>query len=62
MMFEKMMARSGSERLIMGCDMFDAARAMVVASLPDGLSETQRRRQIFRRIYAEDLEAYLEPG
>ena len=27
MMFERVMALSGAERLIMGCDMFDTARA-----------------------------------
>ncbi len=36
MVFDRMTALSGSERLIMGCDMFDTARAMVIASIPDG--------------------------
>jgi len=31
---EMMMARSGAERLIMGSSMFDAARRIVLASLP----------------------------
>jgi hypothetical protein len=35
---QKLMARSGSERFVMGTRMFDAARAMVMASLPAGLS------------------------
>lgn len=55
MMFARMMALSGAERIAMGCDMFDAARAMVVASLPEGLSDAERRRLIFKRIYAEEL-------
>jgi hypothetical protein len=59
MLFERMMALSGAERLTMGCDMFDAARAMVVASLPEGLSDAERRRLIFKRIYAEELEVFL---
>ena len=55
MVFERTMALSGPERLVMGCDMFDAARAMVVASLPIGLSATERRSLIFERIYGEEL-------
>ncbi len=58
-MFARMMALSGAERIAMGCDIFDAARAMVVASLPEGLSDAERRRLIFKRIYAEELP---EPG
>lgn len=59
MMFERMMALSGAERLVMGCDMFDTARAMVAASLPDGLGDAERRRLIFKRIYAEDLPEFV---
>lgn len=32
------MARPGEERFLMGVQMFDAARAMALASLPAGLS------------------------
>jgi hypothetical protein len=49
----KMMARSGSERFIMGARMFDAARAMVVASLPPDLSPEEARRRLYERIYGE---------
>jgi hypothetical protein len=47
----KLMARSGSERFIMGTRMFDAARAMVLASLPAGLSSDELKRQLFQRVY-----------
>jgi hypothetical protein len=60
MMFERTMALSGAERLAMGCEMFDAARAMVAASLPEGLSDAERRRLIFKRIYAEELPELVE--
>ena len=50
---KKLMARSGEERLVMGVRMFDAARAMVLASLPAGLSEEEKKRQLFRRIYGQ---------
>jgi hypothetical protein len=35
---QRLMSRSGSERFVMGTRMFDAARAVVLASLPTNLS------------------------
>jgi hypothetical protein len=55
MIREKMMARSGEERFIMGALMFDSAREMIKASLPRGLSETEQRRLLFERIYGKEL-------
>ena len=49
----KLMARSAEERFLMGVRMFDAARAMVLASLPAGLSPEELRRQLYRRLYNE---------
>ncbi len=54
-MRDRIMARSGEERFVMGAQMFDSAREMVKASLPPGLSETEQRRQLFRRLYGKDL-------
>ena len=51
----RLMALSGAERFRMGVEMFDAARRMVLASLPAGLSETERKRQLFARLYGETL-------
>jgi len=51
MVRQKLMARSGEERFLMGVQMFDAARAMVLASLPKGLPEEELKRQLFKRIY-----------
>lgn len=56
----KLMARSGAERFRMGAEMFEAARRMVLASLPAGLSESERKRKLFERIYGEPLPAALE--
>jgi hypothetical protein len=53
---DKIMARSGEERFIMGAQMFDSAREMVKASLPRDLSETERRQLLFKRIYGEEIE------
>jgi hypothetical protein len=58
-MREMMMARSGAERLIMGSSMFDAARRVVLASLPKDLPEAELKRRLFERIYGEPLEHFL---
>ena len=58
MVREKIMARSGEERLIMGSQMFDSAREMIKASLPRGLSQAQQRQLLFKRIYGEELETW----
>lgn len=57
---EMMMARSGEERLLMGSAMFDAARDMVIASLPKNLPPPEFKRQLFERLYGLSLEQVLE--
>ena len=52
---QKLMARPAAERFVMGALMFDAARAMVLASLPKGLSADQLKRQLFQRMYGQAL-------
>ena len=52
---DKVMARSGEERLIMASQMFDSAREMIKASLPEGLSEREQRRALFERIYGNEI-------
>jgi hypothetical protein len=51
----KLMARSGEERFLMGVRMFDAARDMVLASLPAGLSSEELKHQLFRRLYGHRI-------
>ena len=55
-MRDKLMARSGEERFVMGAQMFDSAREMVKASLPPGLSEAEQRRQLFKRLYGKEID------
>jgi hypothetical protein len=50
---QKLMARSPEERFLMGIRMFDAARDMVLASLPKDLSADELKRRLFERIYGE---------
>ena len=52
---QKLMARSAEERFLMGVRMFDAARAMALASLPAGLSAEELKRQLFQRLYGQPL-------
>ena len=53
----RLMALSGAERFRMGVQMFDAARRMVLASLPAGLTEAERKRRLFERLYGMPLPA-----
>jgi hypothetical protein len=55
MVRDKIMARSGEERFIMGAQMFDSMREMVKASLPKHLSEPEWRRLLFKRIYGKEM-------
>ena len=52
---QKLMARSGEERFLMGVQMFDAAREMILASLPEGLSTEQLKQRLFQRVYGQPL-------
>lgn len=47
----RLMTLSGAERFRIGSDMFDAARRMVLASLPADLSPGERKRRLFERLY-----------
>jgi hypothetical protein len=53
---DKLMARSGEERFVMGAQMSESAREMVKASLPRGLSEAEHRRQLFKRLYEKEID------
>ena len=55
MVRDKLMARSGEERFVMGAQMFDSAREMVKASLPRSLSESEQRRELFKRLYGMEI-------
>lgn len=48
---QKLMARSGAERFVMGARMFDAARTVALASLPPGLSPLEIKQRLFERLY-----------
>ena len=51
----RLMALSGAERFLMGIRMCDAARRMVLASLPADLPETIRKQLLYERYHGEPL-------
>ncbi len=59
---ERLLARSGAERVLMGSRMFDAARAMVLASFPSGLSEIEIKGRLCERLYGNEVnvEAFVK--
>lgn len=59
---ERLLARSGAERVLMGSQMFDVARTIALASFPPGLSEIEKKRRLCERFYGNEVnvEAYIE--
>jgi hypothetical protein len=55
MVRSRLMALSGEERMRMGAEMFEAAKCMVLASLPPDLTESERKAQLFQRLYGEPM-------
>jgi hypothetical protein len=52
-LFQQMMRKSGAERLIIGCQMTDAARQLVWSGIPSDLPEMKRRAIFMHRFYGE---------
>ena len=55
-----MRARSGSERVIMACEMFDLARALMtsrIRELEPEISDNELKVRILERLYGDDLDA-----
>lgn len=53
---ERMLARSSEERVQMGNQMFEVARAMILASFPPGLSEIETKRRLCERLYGDEVD------
>ena len=54
-LFQQMMAKTGAERLIIGCRMADAARKLVWSGIPAGLPEKERRVHFLHRFYGQEI-------
>lgn len=48
-------AMTGSERALMALQMFETAQQIVLSSLDPALGESERRRELCRRFYGEEL-------
>jgi hypothetical protein len=48
-------AMTGSERALMALQMFETAQQIVLSSLVPALDESERRRELCRRFYGEEL-------
>lgn len=55
LLHRRYMEMTGEERLLAGARMFEAARVMVLASAPKGLSKEELRRFLCHRFYGNDL-------
>ena len=53
---ELLMQRPGVDRLQMTSDMFDAARTLVMAAFPPGLTEGQVRNMLCQRFYDGEVD------
>jgi len=52
---------TGAERLLIGAQMFETARTLVLASIPRDVSEQERRRRLCERFYGSTLAAEAYP-
>ena len=59
LLFRQMMRRTPGERLAMGMDMTATAKALVLASLPEEMPETERRAAFLARFYGSSLDPAL---
>ena len=48
-------AMTGSERALMALQMFETAQQIVLSSLDPSLNESERRRELCRRFYGDEL-------
>jgi len=59
---QRLLARSGAERVAMGSQMFDTARAIIRSSFPEGLSEIEIKARMCERLYGGeiDVQAFIK--
>jgi hypothetical protein len=52
----RLLERSGTDRMIMGSRMFDAAKAMILASFPPDLTPLEIKERLCERIYGDEID------
>ena len=59
---ERLLSRTGAERVVMGSRMFDVARTIALASFPSDLSEIEKKRRLCERLYGNEVNvpAFIE--
>ena len=55
LMQQRLMERSGAERVLMGSGMFQMAKAMILASFPKDLSDIEIKRRLCERLYGTEV-------
>ena len=55
MQFQMMMKFDPNKRIELGCEMFMAARELIISSLPKDLPEQEFKRQYYKKMYGENL-------
>ncbi len=53
-----MMSKTGQERLLMGCSMYDAAKQIVLSAIYNsrpGITDVEIKREIFLRFYGPEF-------
>ena len=53
--FDLMLKMTPDQRIAMGCEMFEAAREAFLNSLPKDLSEEERKKRLYFKVYGEHL-------
>ena len=53
---ERLLERSGEERVIMGSRMFDLAKAMILASFPPDLTPLEIKERLCERLYGDEID------
>ena len=56
MVRERLLVRSGAERVKMGSQMFLMARQMLLASFPPDLSDIEIKRRLCERLYGDEVD------
>ena len=56
----RLLERSGEDRVMMGSQMFDLAKAMILASFPPDLTPLEIKERLCERLYGDeiDMEAF----
>ncbi|HUU18429.1 MAG TPA: hypothetical protein VMW72_14865 [Sedimentisphaerales bacterium] len=55
---ELMMRKTGQERLVMGCSMYDTAKRIVLSAVRNrrpGITDAEIKREIFLRFYGQEF-------